>query len=278
LISTLCIFYVLYHDDLTLSSHNINNNSIEHFDDAGVQNFEWAEAITGVTIVLLVCLEWAVDRFIASTSKKSSEKKLSIGSDEEDGVKAKETPLVNEEYDSFHENEAEHEHEHEHEHSHTIRAENPLGSLLLTIALSIHSVIEGLGIGAADTADSFSGSFIAVAFHKAFTAFALGNSLISDGLWEDKSKRKYFYLSVGTFIILAIIGIGIGWTISAADGSLVTTGILIAITGGSFVFVATMEILPTEAKIIKHERLPVLAVAFSFVSGYSLMALLALWA
>jgi hypothetical protein len=115
---------------LTLSSQNINNNSIEHFDDAGVQNFEWAEAITGVTIVLLVCLEWAVDRFVASTSNKSSEKKLSIGSDEEDGVKAKETPLVNEEYDSFHENEA--EHEHEHEHSHTIRAENPLGSLLVS--------------------------------------------------------------------------------------------------------------------------------------------------
>ena len=244
----------------------------EHFSDAEIESFQWAEAITGVTVVALVSLEWVIDSFIASN--EASEKK--IKSAEEDGVE-EEPAVANEEEDSFTDNKVDHGHGHDHEHIHAIDEEKPFGSLLLTIALSIHSIIEGIGIGEADSEHTFRSSFIAVVFHKAFTAFALGNSLASDGLWENKSRRKYFYLSVGSFIILSIIGIAIGWAISVAE-SLLTTAIFIGITGGSFVYVATMEILPEESKNIKREKLPTFPVVFSFVTGYVLMSVLALWA
>jgi zinc transporter ZupT len=248
-------------------------DSREHFEEAGIESFQWAEAITGVTVVALVSLEWVVDSFMASTNKASEK---SVKSAEEDGV-VEEPAVANEEEDSFTDNRDEHGDGHDHEHIHAIDEEKPLGSLLLTIALSIHSIIEGIGIGEADSEDTFYSSFIAVAFHKAFTAFALGNSLVSDGLWENKSRRKYFYLSVGLFIILSIIGIAIGWAISVAE-DILTTAIFIGITGGSFVYVATMEILPEESKNIKREKLPTFPVVFSFVTGYVLMSVLALWA
>lgn len=165
----------------------------------------------------------------------------------------------------------------EHEHEHTIDAENPFGSLLLTVALSIHSVIEGVGIGQADAVDSLRVGFIAVAFHKAFTAYALGTSLVSNGYWTNKNLRKYFYLSVGVFIFLTILGIAIGWALSAVK-SKVLVAIAIGITGGSFLYVAVMEILPNEARIIKRDQLPILPTAFCFVTGYILMTLLGIWA
>lgn len=267
------IIYIIHLSHTTQTNTNnsppLSYYSREHFDEAGIDSFQWAEAITGVTVVALVSLEWVIDSFIASN--KASEK--NIKSAEKDGVE-EEPAVANEEEDSFTDNKV----EHDHEHIHAIDTENPFGSLLLTIALSIHSIIEGIGTGEADSVNTFRSSFIAVAFHKAFTAFALGNSLVSDGLWDNKSRRKYFYLSVGTFIILSLIGIAIGWAISELDHSLLTTAIFIGITGGSFIYVATMEILPEETKNIKREKLPIFPIVFSFVTGYVLMALLALWA
>lgn len=165
----------------------------------------------------------------------------------------------------------------EHEHEHTIDAENPFGSLLLTIALSVHSVIEGIAIGEADDIHTLRSGFIAVAFHKVFTAYALGTSLISNGYWTNKNLRKYFYASVGVFIFLSILGIAIGWGLSATN-SILLTAIFIGITGGSFLYVAVMEILPNEARIIKRDQLPIFPTAFCFITGYVLMALLGVWA
>ena len=119
--------------------------------------------------------------------------------------------------------------------------------------------------------------FVAVVVHKGFTAFALANNLVSSGYWSDKSKRKYFYISVGTFIALSVLGIGIGWAISTASSAL-TSAIFIGITSGSFIFVAVFEIIPEEANVIKRERLPILPVVIFFLAGYGLMAMLGLWA
>merc|ERR1711966_340508 len=68
-----------------------------------------------------------------------------------------------------------------HDHGQAMDADHPFSSLLLTIALSIHSIIEGLGIGATDDISDLESSFVAVAFHKGFTAFALANGLIGSG-------------------------------------------------------------------------------------------------
>ena len=149
---------------------------------------------------------------------------------------------------------------------------------MLTIALSVHSIIEGIGVGATDDVQTLESEFIAILVHKCFTAFALGNQqLISSGYWTEKSKRKYFYISIGLFIGVTVLGIGIGWGIASHESSL-TEAIFVGITSGSFIFVAALEIIPGEARIVKQERLNIPLVVFSFIAGYILMAMLALWA
>jgi hypothetical protein len=60
----------------------------EHFEEADVQNFQWAEAITGLTIVLLICLEFSLERFIDNRlhakARKSKEADVNTKNDEDD--------------------------------------------------------------------------------------------------------------------------------------------------------------------------------------------------
>ena len=246
----------------------------------GIENFQWAFAITGLTVAILECLEISIDRAVetraiahSKSSRNKSKRQTAIGNvDSSSDEEASDIDAANDQIVEA----DDHEHAH-HDHGQVIDADHPFSSLLLTIALSIHSIIEGLGIGATDDIGSLESSFVAVAFHKGFTAFALANGLISSGFWSDKSKRKWFYLSIGTFISVALLGIGIGWAISSAGSSL-TTAILTGVTGGSFIYVAALEILPEETATIKRGSLPILPVALFFLAGYCLMALLAVWA
>ena len=243
-----------------------------------VDNFQWAFAIAGLTVVMLVCLELALERVIdnkmnhskpeenAEASGEEQNSKKGDGKDEEEDREVQGNAVDNEEHDQD-----------GHDHGHIVDEENPLASILLTIALSVHSIIEGIGIGITDNVSALESSFIAVLVHKGFTAFALGNQLISSGYWVDKSKRKYFYISMGIFIGVALLGIGIGWGTSSAN-SHVTSAVFVGITSGSFIFVAALEIIPEEARAVKKERLNVLLVAFCFIAGYCLMSMLALWA
>lgn len=247
------------------SLYLILHQSNEHFDELAIHNFQWAFAIAGFTLLLLVCLELSLERVIDNKMNHSEPKKQI------------EAPAAAEDEDREVQEGGHVEDSHDHSHSHTIDAENPLGSILLTIALSIHSIIEGIGIGATDDASDLQSEFIAVLFHKGFTAFALGCELVSSGFWTDKSKRKYFYISIGTFIGVALLGIGIGWGIAAAESGL-AAAIFVGITSGSFIFVAALEIIPAETRVVKAERLPIFPVVFCFIAGYVLMAMLALWA
>ena len=115
-----------------------------------------------------------------------------------------------------------------------------------------------------------------MAFHKGFAAFALGNGLIESGYWR-KSKRRYFFLSIFSFVFVADLGIAIGWAI-ASTGSKMASAILIGITAGSFIYVALLEVLPSQNKIIEREHLRVLPLIACFFTGYALMAMLAVWA
>ena len=155
---------------------------------------------------------------------------------------------------------------------------NPFSAILLTLVLGIHVLIEGMGLGAQVDVSEFGTAFIAIAIHKGFVAFALAENLVTSGYWQERSRRKYFYLSLGLFILMTLVGIAIGWGISGSGEESIATAILTAMMSGSFIYVAILEILPHETKIIKRERLAVIPVLLFFVAGYCLMALLAVWA
>lgn len=153
---------------------------------------------------------------------------------------------------------------------------DPLPAILLTVALGIHSFIEGLGIGETPDVSALESAFIAVVFHKGFTAFALAESLVNTGFWV-KGRRKWFFLSLGIFIFIAIIGIGIGWAASPSTEN-ATAAAFVGITSGSFIFVALHELIPEQMDRIDKGNLPLIYPICSFWAGYGLMSMLALWA
>lgn len=153
---------------------------------------------------------------------------------------------------------------------------DPLPAILLTVALGIHSFIEGLGIGETPDISALESAFVAVVFHKGFTAFALAESLISTGFWA-KGQRQWFFLSLGIFILIAIIGIAIGWAASPSAEN-ATAATFVGITSGSFIFVALHELIPEQMDRINKGKLPLIYPSLSFWAGYGLMSMLALWA
>ena len=121
---------------------------------------------------------------------------------------------------------------------------NPWVSILLTLVLSIHVVLEGLTIGSSQDVQTIKSTFIAVASHKGFASFSLGSSLVASGYWE--GNRTMFFVLASIFVGVDILSIGIGMGLGDVfeqNGDLVGA-ILQSLLGGSFLFVATIELIP----------------------------------
>ena len=267
------------------------NDSNEDFLDAGVDNFPWAFSISGVTVACLMCFEIALDRVLGNYMKKKQE---AIGETKEVGAssaaasssssyippsqEAEEGGTTTQDKTSENEPESFNEQDnlaHTHVQLHG-KKDNPFSAIILTLALSVHSIIEGLGIGASTDISEIQSAFVAIAVHKGFTAFALAQGMISGGYWKKGESHVYFYLSIGTFVIVALIGIAIGWGVSSV-GEGAPVAALVGVTSGSFIYVALIELLPEETHNIKSLQLPLIPTLISFLAGYLLMTMLAIW-
>lgn len=112
-------------------------------------------------------------------------------------------------------------------------------SMVLFIALSFHSVMEGLGIGAQNR--SAWGVMFAILVHKGLAAFALATSLIQ----SQQLRPLTIFLYMCLFSVMSIFGICIGWIFAAdASGESAAAGICVALASGTFIYVAVMEVLP----------------------------------
>lgn len=80
-----------------------------------------------------------------------------------------------------------------------------LRAILLVLALSIHSVFEGLAIGLQNDADNVLSIFAAVLIHKTILAFSLGLNLVQSTLGMPAILRSNIM-----FAVTSPIGISIG--------------------------------------------------------------------
>ncbi|EAR98823.1 metal cation transporter, ZIP family protein (macronuclear) [Tetrahymena thermophila SB210] len=116
---------------------------------------------------------------------------------------------------------------------------NIITPFVLQIALGIHATLEGLSIGVEQDFSQCITISLAVLVHKWAEGLVLGLAL----------KQSKMTLTRAT-IMLAIqaamnpIGIGIGWALSDA-GDLVS-GILMSISAGTFIYIATQEVIAQE--------------------------------
>ncbi|XP_015254081.1 zinc transporter ZIP3-like [Cyprinodon tularosa] len=158
-----------------------------------------------------------------------------------------------------------------HHHAHFAPGElagaGPLRLAGLVLALSAHSVFEGLALGLQEDAAKLGSLFLGVAIHETLAAVALGVSVAKASL----SMKDAAKLAV-TVSLMIPLGIVVGMGIESAQtlaGSLASV-LLQGIAAGTFLFVTFFEILSPELED-KRDRL--LKVLF-LILGYAALAVL----
>lgn len=156
-----------------------------------------------------------------------------------------------------------------HGHSHFdpahLAAAGPLRLLSLVLALSAHSVFEGLALGLQEEGGKLGSLFLGVAVHETLAAVALGVSIARAALtMRDAAKLG------ATVSAMIPLGVVVGISIASAQtlaGNVVSV-VLQGLAAGTFLFVTFFEILARELEE-KQDRL--LKVLF-LVLGYGTLA------
>ena len=156
-----------------------------------------------------------------------------------------------------------------HGHSHladVIRQEFGLRCMLLMIALSFHSLFEGIALGLQNDLHKTVSLFIGIIMHEILVSFAMGLSLAKQNLQLSTfAKMCVFYsatIPVGMAIGMAFHGIN-------SLSMQLTSAIIQGIAAGTFVYVTFLEILPAEINSAKNRLLKVgfIFLGFAFMAG-----------
>ena len=143
---------------------------------------------------------------------------------------------------------------------------NPTSSItpyILLIALSVHGIFEGIALGVMNTVKECSILFSAIILHKWAAAFALGISFYKSG-----TEKNIFINMIILFTLFGPIGIIIGMIFSDA-GNLIK-GIMLGISGGTFIYVAASEIIVEEFSLSKKIQIKYLWFLFGGILTFLL--------
>lgn len=132
------------------------------------------------------------------------------------------------------------------ENSHSHAEQSGLFAYILTFILSLHSLVSGVALGMDSNLSTLISLFVAIISHKWIEAFALGvaiNKVQSEGHLARTLKL------VLTYSAMEPLGIIIGLILSlhlSEDNLLVTQAFVLGIASGTFIYVAVVDILPSE--------------------------------
>ncbi|XP_048736773.1 zinc transporter ZIP1-like [Ostrea edulis] len=161
----------------------------------------------------------------------------------------------------------EEDHGESHEHSHEINFPHDhsmLRSLLLLLALALHSLFEGLAVGLQENIEQVIQIFAALALHKSILSFSLGMNLA-----QSKMTLKGAIKSVLLFSVSAPVGVGIGIGIIRlwdSEASNLVQGILQGIACGTFLYITFFEVLPHEFNNCDARLLKVIFLLLGFAA------------
>ncbi|KAF1790423.1 Zinc/iron permease [Phytophthora cactorum] len=153
-----------------------------------------------------------------------------------------------------------------HSHIHGIVKGNPILALVVFIALSFHSVMEGMGMGASSTPAW--DILVAILAHKSLAAFALALEFLHHNV-----SQKQLLSSVAVFSLMTPTGILFGRLLVDTNHATPAGGVCAAFAGGTFLFVAIMEIIPQELQDPRFQS----EKCSALLAGYGAMGVLSLW-
>ncbi|RHY35382.1 hypothetical protein DYB32_000145 [Aphanomyces invadans] len=157
---------------------------------------------------------------------------------------------------------------HTHVHGLIDATSNAFVAIVVFAALSFHSLMEGLGIGAATSTSAWH-IFFAIVAHKALAAMALALELV-----KHRVGRGRLMGSLLVFALMTPLGVGLGAFLAGNDpNDSFASGVCTALAGGTFLYVGAMEIIPQEL----HDRRHLVHKVVALVSAFGAFSLLALW-
>ncbi|KAF0288816.1 Zinc transporter ZIP1 [Amphibalanus amphitrite] len=115
--------------------------------------------------------------------------------------------------------------------------------LIVTAALSVHSVFEGVAIGLEPSEPSVWLLTAAIATHKAIIAFCLGEQLASS-----LTNRRRALASLAGFVVASPLGVILGAVLTAGGGAghALPSAVLQALAAGTILYVVLFEIIQGE--------------------------------
>lgn len=139
-------------------------------------------------------------------------------------------------------------------------------SVLLFLALSLHTIFDGLSLGLQTDISKLYSIFTAVIIHKILIGFTLGVQIFEYTIW---TVRKSFCLMI-VFACISPIGIAIGIMIGRIEGHemsrALASAILNGLATGTFLYVTFIEIIGRELA----QAVSVVQILFS-IAGFGLM-------
>ncbi|MFN0018715.1 MAG: ZIP family metal transporter [Pirellulaceae bacterium] len=155
----------------------------------------------------------------------------------------------------------EHAHDHGHTKSHELTAERNFSWLGLAFGLALHTIIDGLALGAAVAAEADEaghgwalygvGAFLAVALHKPLDALSI-TSLMASGGWS-KQAALVANIVFALMCPLGAIGFVFGLEALAGNNGDFVIGCALAFAAGVFLCISLADLLP-EVTFHSHDR------------------------
>lgn len=121
-----------------------------------------------------------------------------------------------------------------------------------TVGLVVHAAADGIALGAAASTSQMHIEmivFIAIMLHKAPAAFGLVSFLLHEGFDKRSIKRHLFAFALAAPIGAVVTFFGLTQHSKDALSTVNGTGIAMVFSGGTFLYVATVHILPEITKL-----------------------------
>jgi zinc and cadmium transporter len=187
-------------------------------------------------------------------------------------------------HDHDHEGPCDHSHTHGHAHDHSpltthhAQHTHPFNWLGLAFGLSLHTLIDGLALGAAVAAESHEhegfhlaglATFLAVALHKPLDALSITSLMTASGRWPAKA----IWLANFCFALMCPLGaIGFVFGLGPLVEQQVVIGCALAFAAGVFLCISLADLLP-EVAFHAHDRIRLtlalaVGIALAFGIGY----------
>jgi len=138
-------------------------------------------------------------------------------------------------------------------HSHAVEGDSSTGnnrgrkSVTATLGLLVHAAADGIALGAAATTSRTDVEmivFIAIMLHKAPAAFGLTTYLLHENYDRNRIRRHILAFSVAAPTTALLTYYGLSQTGKEALSSVNGTGLVMLFSAGTFLYVATIHILP----------------------------------